>query len=68
MMWAEGHVKAAAPVSVSEPEERFRSAEHPTLSRHVQVIWLLARGHTTSAVIGDHEFRAALGRAAYGLL
>lgn len=43
-------------VSVSELEERFRAAEDPTLARHVQVIWLLARGHTTAEVSAVTSF------------
>ena len=31
-------------LSVDELEARLRSARDPTATRHVQVIWLLARG------------------------
>src|ERR1700722_17594008 len=37
-------------LSVEELEERFVGCEDATASRHFQVIWLLARGHTISQV------------------
>jgi len=37
-------------LSISELEERFRTAKDPVLARHVQVIWLLAQGHTSAEV------------------
>src|SRR3954447_56105 len=36
--------------SVEDLEARLRSAQDPTATRHVQVIWLLARGHTIADV------------------
>ena len=39
-------------LSVEELEERFVGCEDATPSRHFQVIWLLARGHTISQVSG----------------
>src|ERR1700724_2660464 len=35
-------------LSVEELEERFVGCQDATASRHFQVIWLLARGHTVS--------------------
>src|SRR6202045_501758 len=37
-------------LSVEELEERFVGCQDATASRHFQVIWLLARGHTVSQV------------------
>lgn len=37
-------------LSVEELEERYVGCEDATASRHFQVIWLLARGHTISQV------------------
>jgi hypothetical protein len=37
-------------LSVEELEERFVGFQDATASRHFQVIWLLARGHTVSQV------------------
>ncbi len=39
-------------LSVEDLEPGFRSAQDPTVVRHVQVIWLLARGHTIADVAG----------------
>ena len=33
-------------LSILDLEQRFRSCADPVEARHVQVIWLLARGHT----------------------
>lgn len=41
---------------LSELEERFRTAKDPILARHVQVIWLLAQGHTTAEVSAVTSF------------
>src|SRR3954466_6039064 len=38
--------RVAADLSVEDLEAGFRSAEDPTATRHFQVSWLLARGHT----------------------
>ena len=48
--------RVAEHASIAELEERFRAAEDSTLSRHVQVIWLLARGHTTAEVSAVTSF------------
>jgi transposase len=40
----------AAHLSVSELEQRFRSATDPVEKSHLQVIWLLAKGHTKGEV------------------
>jgi hypothetical protein len=37
-------------MSVEELEERFVGCQDATASRHFQVIWLLARGHTVSVI------------------
>ena len=37
-------------LSVEELEERYVGSQDATTSRHFQVIWLLARGHTISQV------------------
>ena len=42
--------RVAEHLGLSELEERFRTAKDPILARHVQVIWLLAQGHTTAEV------------------
>ena len=36
-------------LSVADLEHRFRSCPDPVEARHVQVIWLLAQGHTVEA-------------------
>jgi hypothetical protein len=40
--------RVADHLSVEDLEAGFRSAQDPTATRHFQVIWLLARGHTDS--------------------
>src|SRR4051794_33896982 len=40
--------RVADHLSVEDLEARLRSARDPTAARHVQVIWLLARGHTAA--------------------
>src|SRR3954452_21676956 len=42
--------RVAEHLSIAELEERFRTAKDPILARHVQVIWLLAQGHTSAEV------------------
>src|SRR3712207_7629445 len=37
-------------LGVDDLEAEFRSARDPTATRHFQVIWLLARGHTIADV------------------
>ena len=36
-------------LSISDLEQRFRGCPDPVEARHVQVIWLLAQGHTVKA-------------------
>src|SRR3954467_14020135 len=57
--WRAGHgagcgarvmARVAEHLSIAELEERFRTAKDPILARHVQVIWLLAQGHTSAEV------------------
>jgi transposase len=43
-------------LSVEELEERFVGCQDATASRHFQVIWLLARGHTVSQVSATTAF------------
>ena len=43
-------------LSVEELEERFVGCEDATASRHFQVIWLLARGHSISQVSGTTAY------------
>ena len=43
-------------LSVEELEERFVGCQDVTASRHFQVIWLLARGHTVSQVSATTAF------------
>src|SRR5580700_1802505 len=43
-------------LSVEELEERFGGCQDATASRHFQVIWLLARGHTVSQVSATTAF------------
>ena len=50
--------RVAAHLSVEDLETGFRSARDPTAVRHVQVIWLLARGHT----IADGAAVTSFGR------
>src|ERR1043165_8551084 len=42
--------RVADHLSVEDLEARFRSARDPTATRHFQVIWLLAQGHTIAEV------------------
>src|SRR5215217_8484742 len=48
--------RVAEHLGISELEERFRTAKDPILARHVQVIWLLAQGHTTADVSAVTSF------------
>ena len=41
--------RVADDLSVTELERRFRGCPDPVEARHVQVIWLLAQGHTVEA-------------------
>src|ERR1700740_3093419 len=43
-------------LSVEELEERYVGCQDATTSRHFQVIWLLARGHTVSQVSATTAF------------
>src|SRR3954452_10493703 len=48
--------RVADHLSVEDLEARLRSAQDPTATRHVQVIWLLARGHTIAEVAAVTSF------------
>jgi transposase len=48
--------RVADHLSVDELEARLRSAQDPTATRHFQVIWLLARGHTIAEVAAVTSF------------
>src|SRR5919205_3495837 len=48
--------RVAGHLSVDDLEVEFRSARDPTATRHLQVIWLLARGHTIANVAGVTSF------------
>src|SRR3954463_9703187 len=48
--------RVAGHLSVEDLEAGFRSARDPTATRHVQVIWLLARGHTIADVAAVTSF------------
>ena len=48
--------RVAADLSVEDLEAGFRSARDPTATRHFQVIWLLARGHTIADVAAVTSF------------
>src|SRR3954462_7743850 len=48
--------RVAAHLSVEDLEAGFRSARDPTATRHFQVIWLLARGHTIAYVAAVTSF------------
>src|SRR3954454_2122743 len=48
--------RVAGHLSVEDLEAGFRSARDPTAVRHVQVIWLLARGHTIADVAAVTSF------------
>src|SRR5215210_292790 len=54
-------------LSVSALEEAYRSCRDVTAARHVQTIWLWARGHDRGCRRGD-ERCAALDRATAGPL
>ncbi|WP_237476441.1 helix-turn-helix domain-containing protein [Lichenibacterium dinghuense] len=41
--------RVAEHLSVADLEQRFRSCPEPIEARHLQVIWLLAQGHTVGA-------------------
>ena len=43
-------VKVSDHLSVSALEERLKACTDATTARHVQVIWLLAQGHSSSQV------------------
>ena len=48
--------RVAEHLSVEDLEARLRSARDPTATRHCQVIWLLARGHTIADVAAVTSF------------
>ena len=48
--------RVAGHLSVEDLEAEFRSARDPTATRHFQVIWLLARGHTIADVAAVTSF------------
>src|SRR4051794_3367320 len=48
--------RVADHLSVDDLEARLRSARDPTATRHFQVIWLLARGHTIADVAAVTSF------------
>ena len=48
--------RVADHLSVEDLEARLRSAQDPTATRHFQVIWLLARGHTIAEVAAVTSF------------
>src|SRR3954464_8376163 len=48
--------RVAGHLSVEDLEARRWSAQDPTATRHFQVIWLLARGHTIAAVAAGTGF------------
>src|SRR3954453_11683724 len=48
--------RVAAHLSVEDLEAGVRSARDPTATRHFQVIWLLARGHTIADVSAVTSF------------
>src|SRR3954454_21685430 len=48
--------RVADPLSVDDLEARLRSAQDPTATRHVKVIWLVARGHTIADVAAVTSF------------
>jgi transposase len=48
--------RVADHLSVEDLEARLRSARDPTATRHFQVIWLLARGHTIADVAAVTSF------------
>src|SRR3954470_20331639 len=48
--------RVAGHLSVEDLEAGFRSAQDPTATRHFQVIWRLARGHTMADVAAVTSF------------
>ena len=48
--------RVADHLSVEDLEARLRSARDPTATRHFQVIWLVARGHTIADVAAVTSF------------
>src|SRR5918912_4620914 len=48
--------RVADHLSVEDLEARLRSAQDPTATRHFQVIWLLAWGHTIAEVAAVTSF------------
>ena len=48
--------RVADHLSVEDLEARLRSAQDPTATRHFQVIWLFARGHTIADVAAVTSF------------
>jgi len=48
--------RVAGHLSVDDLEAEVRSARDPTATRHFQVIWLLARGHTIADVAAVTSF------------
>src|SRR3954469_2993312 len=48
--------RVADHLSVEDLEARLRSAQDPIATRHFQVIWLLARGHTIADVAAVTSF------------
>src|SRR5687768_18433274 len=48
--------RVADHLSVDDLEARLRSAQDPIATRHFQVIWLLARGHTIADVAAVTSF------------
>src|SRR3954471_19682037 len=48
--------RVADHLSVDDLEARLRSAQDPTATRHFQVIWLFARGHTIADVAAVTSF------------
>src|SRR5947199_7812849 len=48
--------RVAGHLSVEDLEARLRSAQDPTATRHFQVIWLLAQGHTIAGVSAVTSF------------
>src|SRR3954466_15845112 len=51
-----GMARGADHLSIEDLEARLRSAQDPTATRHFQVIWLLARGHTIADVAAVTSF------------
>ena len=55
-------------LSVSALEEKYRSCTAVTAARHVQAIWLLAKGAPHRRGLGHGVVCPALGRASAGAL